>query len=95
MSLLSASAHEKWSGVDLNHRHTDFQSVAPRTQEMPQPLSEERVTTEAENGEGRIGVEIGEDQGAASQEDPELANLVERWPNLPERVRQAILLLVK
>jgi hypothetical protein len=69
----------KWSGVDLNHRHTDFQSVAQKSQ-PPQ----HKQLTETTQGTGAP-------YGALSlQNDPDLVLLNKAWPTLPKHIRAAI-----
>ena len=74
----------EWSGVDLNHRHTDFQSVAQESQpHQDKPLTEMHQGTGAPHGALPV------------QNDPDLVLLNEMWPTLEESIKQTIIILIK
>ena len=67
----------------MNHRHTDFQSVAQKSQ----PPTEKGLT---ETGQG-----TGAPYGALSvQNDPDLDHLIKVWPDLQDDVKQTITNLI-
>jgi hypothetical protein len=86
-----AECNEKlhWAGVDLNHRHTDFQSVAAKSQDQ-----QEQRLTDTSNSSLQTSLQ------RKSKNDPpelpsDLAEIVAFWPELPSAIRSAIVAIVR
>lgn len=75
----------------LNRRHTDLQSVAQNSQ--VRDSSEFREDAEAGGARGGARHVRNQPCGRDTQ-DPDLALLMERWADLPEHIKAAVLSLV-
>ena len=80
----------------MNHRHTDFQSVAEKSQasnkqELTKPTEssvQTSVQTNSENGQKQ-------DKQALPELSQDIAEIVTVWPELPEYIKAAIKALVQ
>jgi hypothetical protein len=80
-----------------------FSVRVAKSHETLQPTIDAEFTNKSESGQNKSGVKTGERKTQALSADllritemhPELGQVVERWPDLPEHVRQAILCLLK
>jgi hypothetical protein len=94
MSLIDTGSNRQWAGLDSNQRRLTSMGLQPISEDSQEHDNKEVTQPPCSSLQTSLQTNPENDPKQADSLPPELMKIVEAWPDLPNNIKAAVMVLV-